>query len=109
MPKQYENDNWIYDQLVPFIKTQVDLEDDRHFELLASGVLHSYRVREYRTTPYFFFHGPKGTGKNRCLHILQALCYRGLLSSDTSGAGLYQTGNLFHPTLLVDEGEKLAP
>lgn len=109
IPKAYESDVWLYDQLVEFARKNQDLEDDRYYELEASSIFHSYRVREYRTTPYLFYHGPPGTGKNRGMHILKALCYRGLMSGDPSAASIYQTLNYYHPTLLIDEGEKLAP
>ncbi len=108
-PKKPESDQWLYDELVNSSKRWQELEDDRHHELLASCVLHSGRVRENSTTPYLFIHGPTGTGKNRIGHWLKVLCQRGLLVERPSVASLFWTMERHHPTLVIDEAEKLAP
>jgi hypothetical protein len=108
-PKRPESDRWLYDQLVRSAKYWIELEDERHYELLASCVLHSGRVRENQTTPYLFCHGPTGTGKNRIGHWLKVLCQRGLLVEQPSVASLFWTMERHEPTLIIDEAEKLAP
>src|SRR2546426_11821262 len=108
-PRQYDNDLWLYTELISFIKARVDLEDERHYELLASCVFHSFRSRDNRTTPYLFVTGPTGTGKNRILHLMRALCQRGLIAGNPTPASLYRVMDTHHPTLCIDEGEKLAP
>src|SRR5438094_2684151 len=109
MPKKYESDTWLYSQLTTWIRSWVDLEDERWNEVLASCALHSYRVRENRTTPYLFANGPTGTGKNRILHIMAVLCEKGFITGDSSAASLYRIMDVHHPTLCVDEAERLAP
>jgi len=109
LPKEPESDRWLYDQLVDSAKHWIELEDERHYELLASMVLHSGRARENTTTPYLFCHGPTGTGKNRIGHWLKVLCQRGLLVERPSVASLFWTMERHEPTLIIDEAEKLAP
>jgi|SRR5438105_3427564 len=108
-PKPYETDRWLFEELRKFVKARVELEDDRHYDVIAACALHSYRVRENRTTPYLFLTGPTGTGKNRILHLLRALCYRGFIAGNPSAASLFHLMDLHHPSLMVDEAEKLAP
>src|SRR5713226_2852478 len=108
-PKRPESDRWLYDLLVRSAKYWIELEDERHYELLASCVLHSGRVRENQTTPYLFCHGPTGTGKNRIGHWLKVHCQRGLLVERPSVASLFWTMERHEPTLIIDEAEKLAP
>ncbi len=109
IPKKYESDEWLYDRLVNSSRHWQELEDDRHHELLACTVLHSGRVRENATTPYLFIHGPTGTGKNRIGHWLACLCRRGLLVERPSVASLFWIMDRHHPSLIIDEAEKLAP
>ncbi len=109
VPKKPESDRWLYDRLVKSARHWADLEDDRHYELCASNVLHSGRVRENRTTPYLFCFGPDGTGKGRIGHWHKVLCQRGLLVVSPKPANLFWTIERHHPTLIIDEGEKLAP
>src|SRR6266705_2197267 len=109
IPKKFESDRSLYEQLVKSAKHWIELEDERHYELLASMVLHSGRVRENTTTPYLLCHGPTGTGKNRIGHWLKVLCQRGLLVERPSVASLFWTMERHHPTLIIDEAEKLAP
>jgi hypothetical protein len=108
-PKKFESEQWLYGKLVDSAKHWIELEDERHYELLASGVLHSGRVRENATTPYLFCHGPTGTGKNRIGHWLKVLACRGLLVERPSVASLFWTMERHQPTLIIDEAEKLAP
>src|SRR5207253_3187416 len=108
-PKSYEGDPWLFNEIRKFVKARVELEDERHYSVIAACVLHSYRVRENRTTPYLFLTGPTGTGKNRILHILRALCYRGFIAGNPTAASLFRLMDVHHPTLCVDEAEKLAP
>lgn len=108
-PKKFESDQWLYSQLVASAKHWIELEDERHYELLASCVFHSGRVRESPTTPYLLCHGPTGTGKNRIGHWLKVLCQRGLLVEHPSVASLFWTMERHKPTLIIDEAEKLAP
>jgi hypothetical protein len=107
--KRREDDRWLYAQLVKSSNHWQELEDPRHHELLASCVLHSGRVRENQTTPYLFVHGPTGTGKNRIGHWLKVLCRRGFLVERPSVASLFWTMERHHPSLIIDEAEKLAP
>jgi len=109
IPKQPESDGWLYDRLVDSARYWNELEDERHYELLASIVLHSGRVRENQTTPYLFCHGPPGTGKNRIGHWLRVFCHRGFMVVSPKPANLFWTMERHHPTLIIDEAEKLAP
>lgn len=109
IPKRPESDRWLYEQLVKSAQHWIELEDDRQYELLASCVFHSGRVRENATTPYLFCHGPTGTGKNRIGHWLKVTCQRGLLVEHPSAASLFWTIDRHAPTLIIDEAEKLGP
>lgn len=109
LPRKFESDRWLYEELRKSAAHWIELEDERQYELLASMVLHSGRVRENQTTPYLFCHGPTGTGKNRIGHWLTVLCQRGLLVEHPSPASLFWTMERHTPTLIVDEAEKLAP
>lgn len=75
---------------------------------MASTVLLSRRLQQFNTVPYPFLYGPKGTGKTQALELLNALCYKPLLSPDMSTAAIFQIIEAVHPTLLLDETDNIA-
>lgn len=105
MAQPYETEAQLYAEVRGFFEAHVDFVDARHFDVLASVVLLTYRLREFDKTPYIFLLGPPNSGKTRVLECLKELCNLPLLSSTLTPAAIYQCLSMWHPTLLLDETE----
>lgn len=105
-PETYENEEVLYGKIRGIFETYLDTPDERYLDVMASTVLLSYRIKQFKTTPYPFLHGPKASGKTRALDLLNILCYHPIFSSSITPAAIYQAIEQFHPTLLIDEADK---
>src|SRR5437867_2776091 len=107
IPRRYSDEDQLYTNVRSTFETFWDPPDDRYHDVLASTVLFSYRVSEFKTTPYPFLFGPKGSGKTQALELLNHLCFKPLLSPDMSTAAIFQIIEAVHPTLLLDETDSI--
>jgi hypothetical protein len=91
-----------------FIKNHVFLDDEKLYDVLTAWVFHTWIPETFGIVPYIFIHGPKNTGKTRLTKVLMSLSYRGILTPNTSEAGLFRIMETLHPTLFIDENSTLA-
>lgn len=68
----------------------------------------TYFAHIFRTYPYDYLGGVKGTGKTKALMLHSAMCFNAILSGNMSTATLYRLIQNARSTLLIDETEKLA-
>ena len=88
-----------------FLWQHADLPDKRLYDVVTSWIFATWILERWVSVPYLHFIGPKKSGKTRLLEVLQALCYRGILSASTSESALFRCIEEYHPTLLIDESE----
>jgi hypothetical protein len=69
----------VYDDLVEYFKSHVDLTDERHYYVLASWTFATYQLDKVPCTPHLSITGRKGTGKTRLLETLSRTVYRGYM------------------------------
>lgn len=84
-----------------------DATDPRYYHLSASETFLLRRWQEYTTLGHIFYYGPKNSGKNQALFIYQRLAPNPLLASGPSVNSIYQVVDMLHPTLLMDECDRL--
>lgn len=82
----------------------VDFPDDQYF-LISVFVLSTWFPDLLNIAPYLVISGPTGSGKTTLMRILQCVCRRAVLVSDSSSAALYRLVDSLRPTLLLDESE----
>jgi len=106
-PREYGSDEQLFNEVRRFFYDNLDLQDEREYDLLAAFVLMTWRFEQFDNVPYLFFLGPKESGKSRALECLEVLCYRGWLTTYPSLASLHHVMNAWHPTFLLDNFESL--
>ncbi len=84
-----------------------DATDPRYYHLEASETFLLRRWEEFDTIGHLFHYGPKGSGKNQALEIHQRLAPRPILCSGPSVNAIYQIVDMLHPTLFMDECDRL--
>jgi hypothetical protein len=93
------------EQVKAFIETYIDLQDNRLYDVLSAWVMATWVPEVWVSVPYLHIIGPKSSGKTRLLEVLQALCYRAILSANISESAVFRSVQSFKPTLLLDEAE----
>jgi hypothetical protein len=107
-PLPYLNKNALYEQIRTFIKNYFYTPDERVYDVQAAWVMATYIHEKIDMAPILFFYGAKSTGKTRGLEVLSRICYRGLLTPNTSPAALFRCVADWKVTLFLDETEILA-
>ncbi len=95
----------IWGEVHGFLYRHADLPDERLYDVVTAWIFATWILELWVSVPYLHLIGPKKSGKTRLLEVLQALCYRGILSASTSESALYRCIEEYHPTLLIDESE----
>jgi len=106
-PLGYESEEQLFLEVRQLFFDNLDLQDEREYDVLAAFVLMTWRFEQFDTVPYLFFIGPKESGKSRALECLEALSYRGWLATHPSLASLHHIMDAWHPTFLLDNYESL--
>ncbi|MEM2051281.1 MAG: bifunctional DNA primase/polymerase [Nitrososphaerota archaeon] len=97
-------DPTLWSDTVEFYREHFDHYDENVYHIMVATTAWSYFVHDVKvSTPYLCFLGEYNTGKSRGLKTMKALCYKGCLVEDVSGAALFRMTNIINPTLLIDE------
>ena len=94
----------VYPEVEAFIRKHFVHDDERVYGTLALWVMHTYCNSFFDTVPYILFLASHGSGKSRGLEVLCLLVYRGILTAGFTPANVYRLIEMYHPTLLLDEG-----
>lgn len=94
-------------KVMKILRRFIYFPDPSSYLILGLFALQTHCFRLFDVTPYLLITGPTGSGKTAALEILNFICYRCLLVSDTSNAGFYHLVNKLHGTLILDESEYL--
>lgn len=86
------------------------LEFSSHQEYIFRTLwdISTYFAHIFRTFPYDYIGGVKGTGKTKALMLHAAICFNAILSGNMTTAAIYRLIQNARATLLIDETERLA-
>ena len=84
----------------------IDIENWVH-TTLTLWTLGTYFYQIFGAYPYTLMHKLKGSGKTRTLRTIEALARDAILLDNTTLSPLFRLADTFHPTLLLDQCEKL--
>jgi len=93
----------LFDEIVKFIKSYVELPEEEQYLLLAFWVFHSYLIEKNDTTPILYFYGVKITGKTRAGEVLEEIAYKCERLTTPTEATMFRTAEYFKTALIVDE------
>lgn len=97
-----DSDEAVYDDLVEYLRSVSDLPDDRHYNMLAIWVMHTYLMEKMQYSPMVcLFSGP-GKGKTRTGKALTFMSYRGLLTPRMDESWIIRIADEIKPTLFFD-------
>lgn len=105
IPKDYENDEALFNRIKKFFTEHLDVANDLMYDVYAAFVLASWIPENFTVVPYLFFLGPLASGKTRALECFHRLCYRSIMATSMSAASLFRALEAWHPTILLDEAE----
>ena len=96
----------LVDDLVAYFGTFMDATEEQELAAALWTVFtHCYDL--FDIAAILVFGAPtKGCGKTTFLELIQPVTARALVSSSITGPAVFRTIDKFHPTLLVDEGDK---
>lgn len=106
-PSPYSSEQALYKWVYETWEKNWDPTDQRYYHVVSSQTLLAHRWKEFDTMAHLYFYGPAHSGKGQALKLFQQLCPKPLLFSSISAAAIYQTVDLLHPMLLMDECDRL--
>lgn len=97
----------LLDDVVEFIRQYVVVPDDV-LHALALWVFHTHAIEASNFTPYLYITGPDSVvGKTRLIEVLQVLVKNEWYTTGVTASSLARYIDTHHPTLLLDEVDKL--
>lgn len=106
-PMEYTSELDLYNKVYETWETYWDPPDIRYYDLVSAETLLLRRWQEFPSMPHLFLYGPAHSGKGQCLKIFQQLAPKPLLFTSVSVAAIYHVIDQLHPTLLMDECDRL--
>jgi hypothetical protein len=85
----------------------IDFTDETIPYILACWTMMTYCFDIFPAIPYLWFHGQRGSGKSRCLHLLNEVAFSPVNTTSTTPSALFRTLDQQPGTILLDEAEKL--
>lgn len=95
----------VYEELIDIWREYAEFSDPLYYKLMALYVLQTYMYTVWNATGYVHFNGTAGTGKSRCLHIIEATGYNGRNAMSISPSAMFRTINGNPGVLCIDEAE----
>ena len=93
----------LFDEVVKFIKSYVELPLEEQYLLLAVWVFHTYLIEKNDTTPILYFYGVKITGKTRAGEVLEEIAYKCERLTTPTEATMFRAAEYFKTALIIDE------
>jgi hypothetical protein len=101
--KGYEEVEDLSNEIEAYIKAHIDFSEPFQYTIASDWVKHTWRMENWRSTPYLFFYGPADSGKTWTMEVLASICFRPILCTSTTSASLFRIAEKFCPTLFLDE------
>lgn len=95
----------IYEELMEVWKDHAEFGDPIYYKLMALYVMQTYMYTIWSATGYVHFNGTAGSGKSRCLQIIEAVGYNGRSAMNISPSAMFRTINGNPGVLCIDEAE----
>lgn len=91
-----------------FIYNNVELPDDKQYEILTAWVFATWLPELWKVAPYVFFVGIKNSGKTHALEVLQQICFRAKISVSSTAPALFRSIEKYGCIPFIDESETLS-
>ncbi|MHB1455595.1 MAG: hypothetical protein ACYC0V_01635 [Armatimonadota bacterium] len=75
-----DSDKALYEDLVDHLRSVSELPDERHYNMLAIWLMHTYLQERIQYSPIICLIGDAGMGKSRIAKALTYMSYRGVLT-----------------------------
>ena len=95
----------LYEELVEIWQDYAEFGDPIYYKLMALYILQTYIYTIWSATGYLHFNGTAGSGKSRCLQIIEAIGYNGRSAMNISPSAMFRTINGNPGVLCIDEAE----
>lgn len=103
----FEDPRKLWGEINDYLRSAIEYPEDSLYTLITTWIMMTWRIRELTVLPYVAFVGPIASGKTYALEVLQQLCYHPIFTVSESPAALVLDIENFHPTLLIDQAEKV--
>lgn len=97
-----DTDAAYFEDLLQWIKDNVDLPSFAFVVLLAAWIVHTYLIDLITDSPYVLLLGPPESGKTRALNACIQTARRGILTMTAREAALIRYANDFHAAIALD-------
>jgi len=92
------------EDIIKYLKKYVILPSEESYLIMALYVMHTWAIGAARSTPYIYIHSPtKGSGKTRCLEVMQTIMRNPVQALDITPSALFRMIEEQQPTLMIDE------
>jgi len=95
----------IYEELVEIWQMYAEFPEPIYYKLMALYVMQTYMYTNWNATGYVHFNGTPGSGKSRCLQVIEATGYNGRAAMNISPSAMFRTINGNPGVLCIDEAE----
>lgn len=93
----------LFDEIIEFIKTYLEMPSETDYLILTLWIFHTYLIGKFNTTPILYFYGVKETGKTRAGEVLSELAFWCERLTSPTEATLFRSANYFKTSLIIDE------
>jgi energy-coupling factor transporter ATP-binding protein EcfA2 len=100
--KPCTNPTELFDEVKAFVKMNVELQDDVHYDVLGLFIMATWLTDRMQTATYINVLAPHGSGKSTLIQVLQYLTRRSV-NTDVATKGVITRIAEQEPTLLLDE------
>ena len=95
----------LWKEIKEFLYAHIDFSEPFQYDICTAYILHTWRMENWKVTPYLFFYGPKGSGKSQALEVLSLICYRPITSPSFTSASLMRLAERYCASLFLDEAQ----
>ncbi len=99
---QTDTDAALYQDLIDYFKAAAELPTDKHYNLIAWWVPHTYLYERFRYSPMLAFVGLPERGKSRLGRAIAAVSYRGIETETLREANLFRWSQDLGATIFLD-------
>ena len=95
----------VFEELCDIWQQYAEFSEPIYYKLMALYILQTYIYTVWSATGYVHFNGTPGSGKSRCLQVIEAIGYNGRSAMNISPSAMFRTINGNPGVLCIDEAE----
>jgi hypothetical protein len=88
------------------LTTYIDFRSEVESRILTLWTMGTYFYTMFPAYPYLALNGPKNSGKNTVMRVLQPLCFNMVSTSDPTGPSMFRLIHYTSCTVGIDEAER---